>query len=98
MFIRLIWCLFERLYVWTRKIRQEDFGVNLDEYECYIDARALHKELNVGKNFTNWIKGRINKYEFIENEDYKLDSPKRANQNSHGGDRKSLYYSLTLDI
>lgn len=64
----------------------------------WIDARTLHKELKVGKDFTNWIKGRISKYEFIENEDYKLDSPKRANQNSHGGDRKSLHYSLTLDM
>lgn len=29
------------------------------------------------------------KYEFVENEDFKLDLPKRANQKSHGGDRKS---------
>ncbi|MCI8771858.1 MAG: hypothetical protein HFH73_12090 [Lachnospiraceae bacterium] len=28
------------------------------------------------KDFTNWIKGRIRKYEFMENGDYKLDSPK----------------------
>jgi len=54
--------------------------------------------LGVGKDFTNWIKDRIKKYEFIENDDYKLDSPKRANQNSHGGDRKSKTYSLTLDM
>ena len=67
-------------------------------YGSWIDARMLHKELKVGKDFTNWIKGRINKYEFIENEDYKLDSPKRVNQNSHGGVRKSVYYSLTLDM
>ncbi len=64
----------------------------------WIDARTLHKELKVGKDFTTWIKGRISKYEFVENEDYKLDSPKRVNQNSHGGDRKSKIYSLTLDM
>lgn len=28
--------------------------------------------MKVGKDFTNWIKGRINKYEFVENEDWKL--------------------------
>lgn len=68
------------------------------DYGSWIDARTLHKELKVGKVFANWIKDRINKYEFVENEDYKLDSPKRVNQNSHGGDRKSKIYSLTLDM
>ena len=43
----------------------------------WIDARTLHKELGVGKDFTNWVKGRISKYEFTENEDYKF-SPKLA--------------------
>lgn len=67
-------------------------------YDSLIDARTLHKELGVGKDFTTWLKGKISKYEFIENEDWKLDSPKRGNQNSHGGDRKSKTYSLTLDM
>lgn len=64
----------------------------------WIDARTLHKELKVGKVFANWIKDRINKYEFVENEDFKLDLPNLANQKSHGGDRKTKYYSLTLDM
>lgn len=64
----------------------------------WVDARVLHSELKVGKDFTNWIKGRISKYEFIENDDWKLDSPNLANQKSHGGDRKSKHYSLTLDM
>ncbi len=51
-----------------------------DMYGSWINARTLHKELKVGKDFTNWIKGRINKYEFIENEDYKFCSPKRASK------------------
>ena len=95
-------------YVKNGDLKESDIKIILDyqkllpvlqqEDVSWIDARMLHKELKVGKDFTNWIKGRINKYEFIENEDYKLDSPKRANQNSHGGDRKSLYYSLTLDM
>jgi len=64
----------------------------------WVDAGTLHKELKAGKAFTNWIKGRINRYEFVGNEDYKPDSPKRVNQNSHGGDRKSKICSLTLDM
>lgn len=62
----------------------------------WIDARTLHKELKVGKDFTNWIKGRISKYEFVENEDYKF-SPKRAKTSKQGG-RPSNNYSLTLDM
>lgn len=50
------------------------------EYGSWIDARTLHKELKVGKVFGAWIAGCIDKYEFIENEDYKFCSPKRASK------------------
>lgn len=45
-------------------------------------ARALHKALGVGRDFTNWIKGRIDQYGFAAGTDYirveNLSSPKRA--------------------
>lgn len=45
-------------------------------------ARALHKALGVGRDFTNWIKGRIDQYGFVAGTDYirvdNLSSPKRA--------------------
>ncbi|EIT7545757.1 TPA: antA/AntB antirepressor family protein [Citrobacter braakii] len=45
-------------------------------------ARALHKALGVGRDFTNWIKGRIDQYGFIAGTDYirveNLSTPKRA--------------------
>ena len=62
----------------------------------WIDARTLHKELKVGKVFANWIKGKIAKYEFVENEDYKF-LPKRAKTSKQGG-RPTDDYSLTLDM
>jgi len=78
---------------------QKQLPVLQQEDGSWVDARTLHQELKVGKDFTTWIKGKIKKYEFINGEDYKLDSPKRGNQNSsHGGDRKSKTYSLTLDM
>jgi phage anti-repressor protein len=47
-----------------------------------VSARALHKALGVGRDFTNWIKGRIDQYGFIAGTDYirveNLSSPKRA--------------------
>ncbi len=37
-----------------------------------VNARELHEFLEVGKDFTNWIKNRIEQYNFIENQDYIL--------------------------
>lgn len=35
-----------------------------------LDARTLHKYLGIGKDFSNWITGRIKKYDFVENIDF----------------------------
>ena len=35
-----------------------------------VSARDLHEFLEVGRDFTTWVKGRISKYNFIENEDF----------------------------
>ena len=36
----------------------------------FVNARELHKRLKVGKFFANWIKDRIEKYDFIEGADF----------------------------
>lgn len=36
----------------------------------FVDARGLHLELAVGRDFTNWIKDRVEKYGFIEGKDF----------------------------
>lgn len=38
--------------------------------ERLVDARELHLFLRVGRDFTNWIKDRIEKYGFVECEDF----------------------------
>lgn len=35
-----------------------------------VNARYLHSFLRVGKDFSTWIKGRINKYDFVEGKDF----------------------------
>lgn len=35
-----------------------------------VNARDLHEYLEVGKDFSTWIKDRIEKYDFIENVDF----------------------------
>ena len=37
-----------------------------------VSARELHEFLESKQDFTTWIKGRIDKYGFIENEDFTL--------------------------
>lgn len=91
-------------YVKNGDLKESDIKIILDyqkllpvlqqEDGSWIDARTLHKELKVGKDFTTWIKGKISKYEFIENEYWKLTFTKT-------GERKNVKvnnYSLTLDM
>ena len=50
---------------------QDKFPELLQEKEGFcIDARSLHKQLKIGTEFAKWIKRRIDKYNFIENEDF----------------------------
>ena len=49
------------------KAIQKEFN---GEKKRFVNARELHGWLGVGKFFANWIKDRINKYDFIEDLDY----------------------------
>ncbi|MNW46963.1 AntA/AntB antirepressor [compost metagenome] len=65
-----------------------------DTGEKVVDARELYGFLNVGRDFTNWIKDRIQKYGFIEGEDF---SPILAKTSESGG-RPRTDYILKLDM
>ena len=61
------------------------------------NARELHSFLDVGKDFSTWIKDRIKKYDFIEGVDFaKIDYPVSGNQ--RGGDRRSIEYYISLSM
>ncbi len=49
------------------KVVQKDFN---GEKKRFVNARELHQWLGVGRDFSNWIKDRIKKYDFVENFDY----------------------------
>ncbi|WP_231566855.1 phage antirepressor KilAC domain-containing protein [Pectobacterium betavasculorum] len=65
-----------------------------------VSAKRLHVFLGVGRDFTNWIKGRISQYGFISDQDYmiveNLSSPKRASSKS----RQQIEhdYLITIDM
>jgi anti-repressor protein len=46
-----------------------------------VSARELHAALGAGRDFSTWVKDRIEKYGFMEGRDYqKFDSPELGNQ------------------
>jgi phage anti-repressor protein len=61
-----------------------------------VDARDLHCFLDVGKDFSTWIKDRIEQFGFSENQDF-VCSPVSGNGN-HAGLRVRIEYHLTIDM
>lgn len=66
-----------------------------DKGQQLVDARELHSFLGVGRDFSNWIKDRIEKYGFTEGSDYVVleSSPELANVLHAKKD-----YAITLDM
>lgn len=46
--------------------------VKENELGQVISARELHEFLEVKRDFTTWVKGRIEKYNFTEGEDFQV--------------------------
>ena len=76
-----------------------------------VSAKALHKALGVGNDFSTWIKLRIDEYGFTQGADYVVfDSSELRSQSSNseqlstgwktkrGGDRRSKDYGLSLSM
>ena len=60
-----------------------------------VNARDLHAGLEVGKDFSTWIKDRIQQYGFIENQDF-IFFPDFGENSQRG--RPTKEYSLSLDM
>lgn len=86
-------------------------GVFNGEEQLLCNARELHEHLQVGRVFANWIKGRIEEYGFVEDQDYILISTQTGEKSveaqegivaqmgkKSGKGRPSKEYYLTLDM
>lgn len=63
--------------------------------EKLVDARLLHKFLEVGTKFSDWIKDRIEKYKFTKDIDFTSFPKKEKAENTW---INTIEYILTLDV
>ena len=61
-----------------------------------VSARELHEFLQVGRDFTTWIKGRIEKYDFVENVDFTV--VRSFHRNGGKGGRPQEDYAITIEM
>ena len=63
-----------------------------------VNARELHEFLESSQMFSDWIKNRINDFEFVKNQDF-LVSEIYDTKPGRGGNKKPVIeYILTLDM
>lgn len=67
-----------------------------EDDENWISAKLLHNQLQVGKVFSVWIKNQFEDLDLKQETDYKLETPSKVYQSSHGGDRRSIDYLLKV--
>ena len=60
-----------------------------------VNARELHQKLGSKQDFSTWVKSRIEKYGFVENQDFEVFH--KIMENSNGG-RSRIEYALSLDM
>ena len=65
------------------------------ELQQTVSARELHTFLESKQDFSTWIKNRIEKYGFVENQDFV--SFHKKMENPQGG-RPAIEYHITLDM
>lgn len=67
-----------------------------NEEQKTVNARDLHAFLEVGKDFSNWIKDKIQKYDFKEGKDYVKFSPNSAKTPNGGRPRVEYFLSVGM--
>jgi phage anti-repressor protein len=71
-------------------------GTLNDQSVQLCDARTLHTFMEVLRDFSNWIKGRIKKFKFVEGVDFL--SISRSPELASGNRGAAIDYHLTLDM
>lgn len=74
------------------KIEKSNVGGDLIET---VNARELHSFLEVGKDFSTWIKNRIEQYGFVEGVDYLLH---KFMEQLPSGAKQKIDYHISIDM
>jgi phage anti-repressor protein len=61
-----------------------------------VDARELWEKVGTKDAFANWVRDRIEKHNFVENQHFALVLENTKIKRGRGGDRRSKDYTLTL--
>ena len=75
-------------------IKLNEVDINNDIVQT-VNARELHAFLESRQDFSTWIKSRIEKYGFVENQDFVVFHKKM--ENPQGG-RPAIEYQISLDM
>ena len=75
---------------------QELIKVTEQNGEQLVSARELHEFLEIKSRFNDWIKNRIEKYDFEENQDFLTITKKLVT--AQGNESNYLDYILKIDM
>lgn len=68
---------------------------NHSELTKAVNARELHQYMEISRDFSTWINGRIDQFNFTQGEDFMVDS---LPQNGGKCGRPSIEYFITIDM
>lgn len=73
-------------------------GIINHQPQNVVNARELHQYLEVGRDFSTWIKNRIEDYQFQDNIDYSPILGNQVTKRLFGGNQRQIDYHLTLNM
>lgn len=76
-------------------VRCEVIKIEENDGKQAVNARELHQKLGSKQDFSTWIKNRIEKYGFVESQDFEVFH--KIMENLNGG-RSRIEYALSLDM
>jgi phage anti-repressor protein len=74
---------------------QKRLPILLEDNDTWVDARKLHEQLGVGRDFSTWIKQQIEDMYLEEFIDYIIDSPSKGKTSPVGG-RPTIDYNIKI--
>ena len=77
---------------------QELIKITEKEGKQLVSARELHEFLGVKTKFTDWLNGRIKKYDFVENEDFTIINLASEKKEASWGGNNKTDYIITVDM